>query len=91
MAILQMVGSLMWLATATRPDVSNTVRDVSLFSHNLSEWQWDSVKQILKYPVYTRTKGLRLGREGLELTLLAGTDFPRDESNKHPVTVAAVI
>lgn len=59
-------GSLMWLATMTRPGIPNAVWDVARFSHDPSKRHGDAVERILKYLKYARFKDLTLGwKKGL--------------------------
>jgi hypothetical protein len=43
------VGSLMYLALATRPDVAYAVGVVSRFSNNPGIVHWEAVKRVFKY------------------------------------------
>lgn len=43
------VGSLMYLAQATRPDIAFAVGDVSRFNSNHCEGHWSAVKRIFRY------------------------------------------
>ena len=40
------VGSLMYLALATRPDIANAVRDLARYSHNPGWDHWLGVKHV---------------------------------------------
>ena len=52
------VGSLMWLSTMTRPDISNPVRAVAPHSHNPTDRHWKAVLKIMAYLHGTRGMGL---------------------------------
>ena len=41
------VGSVMWLSTMTRPDISNAVRAVARHSHNPTDRHWKTVLKIM--------------------------------------------
>ena len=56
------VGSLMWLSTMTRPDISNAVRAVARHSHNPTERHWKAVLKIMEYLHGTRFLGLTFVR-----------------------------
>ena len=43
------IGSLMWEAIATRPDIAFAVSLLSQFLKNLGELHWKSVKRVLRY------------------------------------------
>lgn len=49
----QAVCPLVWLATMTRHDLSNAVRDVARLSHSPLKRHWDAVKQILNNSTLT--------------------------------------
>ena len=70
------VGSLMWLSTMTRPDISNAVRAVARHSHNPTDRHWKAVLKIMAYLHGTRGMGLTFVRgSGLDLTAFSYTDY----------------
>ena len=52
------IGSLMYLATCTRPDLSTSVSELSKFSQNLGMAHWEGVKRVLRYVNGTVGEGL---------------------------------
>ena len=75
------VGSLMWLSTMTRPDISNAVRTVARHSHNPTDRHWKAVLKIMAYLHGTRGMGLTFVRgSGLDLTAYSDADYA-DKSN----------
>jgi len=42
------VGSLIYLATKTRPDIAHAVQQVAQFSENPGKSHWDAVKYIFR-------------------------------------------
>lgn len=56
-----LVGSLLYLMHATRPDIAFTVIRLSQFSANPRSCHWDGLKRILRYLKGTRTASLVLG------------------------------
>ena len=52
------VGSLMWLSTMTRPDISNAVRVVSRYSHTPTDRHWKAVLETMAYLHGTMGMGL---------------------------------
>ena len=42
----EVVGSLMWIANQTRPDISNAVRAVARHSHELKRSHWKAVQKL---------------------------------------------
>ena len=65
----ELVGSLMYLAVATRPDIAHTVSSLSQFNENPSHIHWVAAKRVLRYLkgtanyslVYRRPIGLMEG------------------------------
>ena len=45
----QIVGSLMYLASATRPDISFAVSKLSRFVLNLGDTHWQALERVLRY------------------------------------------
>ena len=53
----KVVGSLLWLLTMTRPDITNIVRPVARYAHTPTERLWQAIIKILAY--LNGTKKLR--------------------------------
>ncbi|CAB1109215.1 unnamed protein product [Ectocarpus sp. CCAP 1310/34] len=49
----QVVGSLMWIANQTRPDISHVVRAVARHSHEPKKNHWKAAQKILNYLLET--------------------------------------
>ena len=65
----QAIGSLGWLAGASRPDIAYAVSLLGRFSQDPGETHWQGVKRVFRY--VAGTKGLRLrlgGRAEVDLT-----------------------
>jgi hypothetical protein len=45
----QIIGSLMYLAGATRPDISYAVSKLSRFTSNLGDDHWKALEGVLRY------------------------------------------
>ena len=75
------VGSLMWLSTMTRPDISNAVHTVARHFHNPTDRYWNAVLKIMAYLHGTRGMGSTFVRSsGLDLTAYSDADYA-DKSN----------
>jgi len=86
------VGSLMWVATMSRPDIANAVREVARHAHDPSRKHWDAVQRILKFLKYTRTMGLTFDKgKGLDLVAYSDSDYARDEQDRRSVSGAAIM
>ena len=85
------VGSLMWLSTMTRPDISNAVHAVARHSHNPTDRHWKAVLKIMTYLHGTRGMGLTFVRDsGLDLTAYSDADYA-DKSNDRRSVSGTVI
>ena len=58
------VGSLLYLSTATRPDITYAVSNVAKFSANPTKQHWTAVKRIFQYLKGTLNHGLLYSKEG---------------------------
>ena len=58
---INVVGSLMYLAVATRPDIAHAVGVISQFNANPGSAHWSAAKRILRYLKGTPKYALRLG------------------------------
>jgi hypothetical protein len=61
------IGSLMYVAVTTHPDISFTVSTLSQFLDNLGEAHWEAVKHIFRYLKGMRDHTLTYGMERQEL------------------------
>ena len=62
------IGSLMYAAVATRPDISYAVSTLSQFLENPGETHWEAVERVFRYLAGTRGHALTYGGEKQELT-----------------------
>ncbi|KIL57786.1 hypothetical protein M378DRAFT_87411, partial [Amanita muscaria Koide BX008] len=62
-----LIGSLMYLAIATRPDISFAVQRLAQFTRNPKQRHWTAVKRVFRYLKGTKNWGIRYGgRDGME-------------------------
>jgi hypothetical protein len=54
----ELIGSLMYLATSTRPDIATAVNTLARFSENPTQECVNMAKQVLRYLSATKTEGL---------------------------------
>ena len=64
----QAIGSLMYAAVATQPDISFVVSTLSQFLENLGESHWEAVKCVFRYLAGMQGHALTYGGERHELT-----------------------
>jgi hypothetical protein len=68
------VGSIMYLAVSTRPDISKAVSNVSKYLQNPGLEHWKAVKRILRYLKGTKDLKLILGGKNADTKLKAYSD-----------------
>jgi len=73
------VGSLMYLATATRPDIAFAVNKASWIMDRPAEKESNNDKRIFRYLRSTSNYGLRYTRDSGELKVFSDTDFAGDK------------
>ena len=67
------IGSLMYLATCTRPDLAECVSELSKFSQNLGAVHWEGMKRVLHYLSGTLGAGL-LYKRGAQVVVWGYSD-----------------
>ena len=79
------VGSLMYAALGTRPDIAYAVQSVSRFSSRPGEAHWEAVKRIFRYLKGSADLWLAYGGEARELTGYADADGSMAE-DRHAIS-----
>lgn len=69
------IGSLLYLAGATRPDISYAVNVLSRHQTNPTEGDWQMVKRVFRYLKGTKTLGLRYTGERNDLQAYSDASF----------------
>ena len=67
------IGSLMYLSTCTRPDISAAVSELSKFSQNPGLAHWEGVKRVMRYVSGTVSDGL-LYKRGAQVEVWGYSD-----------------
>jgi hypothetical protein len=81
-----LIGSLMYLAIGTRPDIAYSVQRLAQFTQNPKPVHWTAVKRIFRYLKGTRTLGItyegsnELNNE--ELNIYCDADWASDSDRK---------
>ena len=84
------IGSLMYAAVATRPDISHSVSTLSRFLDNPSMTHWEAVKRIFRYLAGTREFALTYGAECHDLIGYTNADGATEE-HRHAISGYAFI
>jgi hypothetical protein len=73
---LEIVGSLQWIASASRPDVAYSASFLGRYSAAPTEAHYELGLRVIRYLVNTRDVGLELGgKEGSSLTAYVDSDW----------------
>ncbi|GBM31933.1 Retrovirus-related Pol polyprotein from transposon TNT 1-94 [Araneus ventricosus] len=73
-----LIGSLMYLAIYTRPDICHTVRHLSQFNENPGMPHWTAAERVLKYLKGTKNRGLTFRPTKRPLVGFADADWASD-------------
>lgn len=80
------VGSLMFAAVTTRPDIATAVNMVARFVEDPAECHWTAVKRIMRYLRGTTNYGLIYRNEGEDLIAYCDADWAGDVSERRSTT-----
>lgn len=77
------VGSLMYLAVSTRPDIAYAVQRLARFNDNPGPAHWTAAQRVIKYLKGTKKHRLTLGgKETVELTGFTDSDWASDTDDR---------
>ncbi|KMQ86178.1 integrase core domain protein [Lasius niger] len=78
------VGSLLYLAMVTRPDIAYAVKAVNQYAKSPNKQHWNAVKRIIKYIKGTIDYGIKFKRTESNLSLVAfsDADFAGDKQTR---------
>ncbi|GBL60415.1 Retrovirus-related Pol polyprotein from transposon TNT 1-94 [Araneus ventricosus] len=77
-----LIGSLMYLAICTRPDICHSVSYLSQFNENPGMPHWTAAKRVLKYLKGTKNRGLTFRPTKKPLVGYADADWASDITNR---------
>ncbi|XP_046145466.1 secreted RxLR effector protein 161-like [Osmia bicornis bicornis] len=79
----QLVGSLMYIALATRPDTLYAATKLAQFVSNPGRIHWIQAKKVLRYLYATKEKGLKYGQGINEIEMYSDADWATDIDDRH--------
>lgn len=82
----KLIGSLMYLAVLTRPDIAYSVSYLSQFNNCYSYVHWNYAKRILKYLSQTKTYCLKYSKESAGLVGFVDADWASDATDRRSYT-----
>lgn len=79
----QAIGSLMWISTISRPDITTAVHIAARFSTKPAKRHWSFVQRILRYLRGTSHFGLKFTKgDGLKLLAYSDADYAGDRDTR---------
>ena len=84
------VGSLMYAATSTRPDISFSVATLSQFMRNPGSTHWEAAKRVLRYLKGTSDYGITLGTTDGGLEAYVDADWA-SQAHRHSMSGYVVL
>ncbi|KAG3015207.1 hypothetical protein PC120_g12286 [Phytophthora cactorum] len=82
-----LVGSLLYLACCTRPDISNAVAQLSRFLENPGHKHWDASIRVVRYLLKTKDVGITCdGRQGTKLVAYSDADWAGNRDDRRSVS-----
>lgn len=82
----RLIGSLMYLAVLTRPDIAYTVSFLSQFNNCYTELHWKCAKRVLRYLQGTKALKLKFSNDNGELQGYADADWASDRNDRKSYT-----
>lgn len=83
----ELIGSLLFLAQVTRPDISYAVNLLSRFNNNFETQHWVAAKRILRYLKYTINYQLTFEKEkSFETLCFSDADYAADPQQRKSVS-----
>ena len=89
----EVVGSLMWIASQTRPDISNAVRAVARHAHEPKRSHWKAAQKILNYLLETAHLTLKFKQDSsvdVGTLVYVDADFASEATDRRSVSGAMV-
>ncbi|CAB1115707.1 unnamed protein product [Ectocarpus sp. CCAP 1310/34] len=90
----ELVGSLMWLATQTRPDIANAVRAVARYCASPKMVHWKAALGILGYVRRTSWMGITFERgvvTGMSMQVFVDADYASKAADRRSVSKGLVM
>jgi hypothetical protein len=82
----ELIGSLLYIANTTRPDISQAVGVLSRYRMTPTTSHWNEAIRVLKYLRDTRDLALTLGGKGPELEGYVDADYAGDLDHRYSTT-----
>ena len=83
---MELVGTLLYLASCTRPDISQAVGALSRYMAQPTEQHWKAAKGVLRYLSGTTTVGIAFSKGGSSLVGYCDWDYAGDVDSRRSTT-----
>jgi hypothetical protein len=83
---MELVGTLLYLASCTRPDISQAVGALSRYMAHPTEQHWRTAKGVLRYLAGTATTGIVFSKGGSALIGFCDADYAGDVDSRRSTT-----
>jgi hypothetical protein len=83
---MELVGTLLYLASCTRPDISQAVGALSRYMAQPTEQHWKAAKGVLRYLSGTTTVGIVFSKSGSSLVGYCDSDYAGDVDSRRSTT-----
>ena len=90
----EVVGSLMWIADQTRPDIANAVQAVARYSYEPREVHWEVARKILAYLRATAHLGITYHAKSdvvVNVEVYVDADYASEDTARRSISDAAVM
>ncbi|CAK9827482.1 Retrovirus-related Pol polyprotein from transposon TNT 1-94 [Anthophora retusa] len=81
-----LIGSIMYVATSTRPDIAYAVSALSQFNENFGEEHWKAAKRVLRYLKKTKDLTMTFKKRGECLTGFSDADWGASVDDRRSYT-----
>ena len=81
-----LVGSLLYIAICTRPDIYHSVLACARYNANPNEVHWTAALRVLRYLVSTRNLGLRFEKGDNRISAFTDSDWAGDLDTRNSTT-----
>lgn len=82
----ELVGSLLYLTTCTRPDIAQAVGTLTRYTSSPTTAHWVTAKGVLRYLAHTRDLGIIYGKDNTTLLGYADADYGGDPDSRRSTT-----
>lgn len=87
----ELIGSLIYLANATRPDIAYAANTLARFCSDPGEEHWHLAKRVLRYLKGTKTYGIRYEKSKQKLNAYTDSDWAGDIEDRRSQSGSVIV